>query len=187
MGKRVWILCRRGITRVGRGGLTSRLLNGQSSTAGDGLRDAAFGAVGGLVGAAGGKAISSIGQKLAGPAAEFGTLRPGPYANKSVPASGPKVKPSEAAQLRGEPCHTCGGPAKAPRSGNPYGDHQPSTNLMHTKGATRELYPHCATCNGRQGYEVKTQNQQWNQQQQRAASAGAGANSAATRKPENEH
>lgn len=173
----------------GAGYLLDTGLNGGTAT-GTGLATAtAVGTVGALGGAAIGKAVTVVGQRLAGPSAASETLRPGPYASESIPASGPKVTPAEAAQLKGQPCHTCGNPVPGTKSGNPVGDHQPPTNLMNTGNAARRLYPQCTTCSfPRQANQVQQQNYIWRQQQTSGTGAGAGAGAATgTRRPEDEH
>ncbi len=168
------------------GGIVGRALNGQTTTVQDAAIDAGLGAAGGLIGAAAGKAAVAITQKISGPSAALETLRPGQYASESIPASGPRVTPAEAQQLRGQPCHTCGTSNPGTRSGNPIGDHQPSTGLI-VRGDSQQLYPQCTTCSGRQGAQVRQQNQIWRQQQSTGSQAGAGAGAAGTRrKPEDE-
>ncbi len=168
------------------GGIVGRSLNGQETTVQDVAIDAGLGAAGGVVGAAAGKAVVAVGQRIAGPSAAFETLRPGPYASESIPATGPRVTPAQAQQLRGQPCHTCGTGSPGTRSGNPVGDHQPSTGLA-VRGGSQQLYPHCTSCSGRQGSQVRQQNQTWRGQQRTGGQAGAGAGTAGTRRPEDEH
>jgi len=157
------------------GGLTDRVLGGQDTTLENATTDAGVGFVAGGLGAGAGKVITAIGQKLVGPATAFETLRPGPQAGQSVPATGPRVTPSQAAQLKGQPCHTCGKPTTtATTKGNPIGDHQPSTGFVVRSG-TQRILPHCRPCSGQQASQVVKQNQIWRQQQRTGAGAGAGA------------
>ncbi|WP_079178426.1 polymorphic toxin-type HINT domain-containing protein [Streptomyces mangrovisoli] len=58
---------------------------------------------------------------------EADTLRVGPYADASVPATGPVVTTEQSAAMQGRPCHSCGG-----SSPTMTGDHQPSTGIGPT-------------------------------------------------------
>jgi hypothetical protein len=85
------------------------------------------------------------------------TLKPGPNARGSVPASGSKITPDEQQQVNKigneNGCHTCGTSTPGTKSGNWVGDHQPANKLNPTGGSQR-LYPHCLSCSRRQGGEV---------------------------------
>lgn len=87
------------------------------------------------------------------------TLRPGPYARGSIPASGPEeATPPEQAEINkmGDAggCHTCGTKTPGTTKGNWIGDHQPPTRLNPPLKPQR-LYPHCKSCSSRQGGEVQ--------------------------------
>jgi RHS repeat-associated protein len=168
------------------GGVVGRALKGEQSTVRDVAVDATLGAAGGVVGAAAGKAVTYAAQRVVGPSARFETLRPGPYANESIPASGPRVTAAEAQQLRGQPCHTCGRAVPGTKSGNPVGDHQPATGSI-VRGSEQNLYPQCTNCSfPRQANQVRAQNGIWRQQQRIGEQAGAGAGTAGTRRREDE-
>jgi hypothetical protein len=174
-----------GLGGVG-GGVVARGLNGESTTVENVAVDAVLGAAGGAAGAVAGKAVVAVAQRIAGPAAAFETLRPGPYASESIPASGPRVTPAEAAQLKGQPCHTCGKAVPGTKSGNPVGDHQPATGLI-VRGDSQSLYPQCTTCSfPRQANQVRQQNHLWRLQQNFGTQAGAGAGNVGTRRPQDE-
>jgi hypothetical protein len=87
------------------------------------------------------------------------TLRPGPYARESIPASGPaEATSSEQAQINriGDTggCHSCGTKTPGTLKGNWIGDHQPPTRLNPPLKPQR-LYPHCQSCSNRQGGDVQ--------------------------------
>lgn len=92
-----------------------------------------------------------------GDAAAGSTLKPGPNAGESVPASGPKITPKEQQQVNRigneSGCHTCGTRTPGTRSGNFVGDHQPP-NKLNPSGGQQRLYPQCLSCSRRQGGEV---------------------------------
>ena len=81
-------------------------------------------------------------------------LRPGPYAEESVPASGAKVtrwqqtKVNEIGEESG--CHTCGTDTPGTQDGHWIADHQRPT-MLNLFGESQELYPHCVSCSARQG------------------------------------
>ncbi|WP_436992586.1 polymorphic toxin-type HINT domain-containing protein [Streptomyces sp. enrichment culture] len=79
---------------------------------------------------------------------EANTLRVGPHANESVPATGPVVTSEQSAAMQGRPCHSCG-----ERSPTMTGDHQPSTGIGPTS-LPRSLFPHCETCSDTQAVAV---------------------------------
>lgn len=87
------------------------------------------------------------------------TLKPGPFANESVPARGSgrnftraeRDKINEAGAKDG--CHTCGTTDPGTKSGDFVPDHQPP-NAMNPSGGQQQLYPHCKTCSTRQGGQV---------------------------------
>jgi RHS repeat-associated protein len=106
------------------------------------------------------RALDDEGTASTGPPS---TLKPGPNAGDSIPASGPKVTPSEQKQInkfgdeRG--CHTCGTAKPGTKSGNWVGDHQPA-NKLNPPGGSQRLYPQCLACSRRQGGEVNKAVQQ---------------------------
>ncbi|MFI9616813.1 ricin-type beta-trefoil lectin domain protein [Streptomyces sp. NPDC052023] len=79
---------------------------------------------------------------------EANTLRVGPHADESVPATGPVVTSEQSAAMQGRPCHSCGG-----SSPTMTGDHQPSTGIGPTS-LPRSLFPHCETCSDTQAVAV---------------------------------
>lgn len=79
---------------------------------------------------------------------EANTLRIGPHADGSVPATGPVVTSEQSAAMQGRPCHSCGG-----SSPTMTGDHQPSTGIGPTS-LPRSLFPHCETCSDTQAVAV---------------------------------
>jgi len=81
--------------------------------------------------------------------AQANTLQVGPYADVSVPASGPGVSGEESAAMQGEVCHSCGG-----TSPTMTGDHQPSTGIGPTD-LPRSLFPHCEDCSDLQATAVQ--------------------------------
>lgn len=91
----------------------------------------------------------------------FLTLRPGPFAQESIPAPGPgqTITPAMHAQInhigseRG--CHTCGTKSPGTPLGNFVADHQPPT-AMTLPGQSQRLYPQCQKCSVRQGGEVRS-------------------------------
>jgi hypothetical protein len=87
------------------------------------------------------------------------TLKPGPFAEESIPASGPKITPKEQAQIdkigNASGCHTCGAKSPGTKNGKWIGDHQLPTRFS-PPGKSQRLYPHCEGCSLRQGGEVTT-------------------------------
>ncbi|WP_443074287.1 polymorphic toxin-type HINT domain-containing protein [Streptomyces sp. NBC_01460] len=79
---------------------------------------------------------------------EANTLRVGPHADESVPATGPVVTSEQSGAMQGRPCHSCGG-----NSPTMTGDHQPSTGIGPTS-LPRSLFPHCETCSDTQAVAV---------------------------------
>jgi hypothetical protein len=106
------------------------------------------------------RAVDGEGTANTGPAS---TLKPGPNAGDSVPASGPKITPSEQQQVNkigdASGCHTCGTKMPGTKSGNWVGDHQPA-NKINSPGGSQRLYPQCLSCSRRQGGEVNKAVQQ---------------------------
>lgn len=86
------------------------------------------------------------------------TLRPGPFAKESIPASGPgrlftgaeRSAINEIGRRTG--CHTCGTTDPGGAHGNFIPDHQPPSKMAN--GQPQRLYPHCISCSRRQGGEV---------------------------------
>jgi hypothetical protein len=91
------------------------------------------------------------------------TLKPGPNAGDSIPASGPKITPGEQQQINKigneSGCHTCSTPKPGTKSGNWVGDHKPP-NKLNPPGGSQRLYPQCLACSRRQGGEVNKAVQQ---------------------------
>ncbi|XVV33032.1 polymorphic toxin-type HINT domain-containing protein [Streptomyces sp. CA-100214] len=81
--------------------------------------------------------------------AEADTLQVGPYADGSVPATGPVVTPAQSAAMQGRACHTCGGATPTM-----IGDHQPSTGIGPAS-LPRNLFPHCGSCSDLQSVAVQ--------------------------------
>ncbi|MEV6964413.1 polymorphic toxin-type HINT domain-containing protein [Hamadaea sp. NPDC051192] len=80
------------------------------------------------------------------------TLRVGPQANESVPATGPTVTGEQSAAMQGLPCHTCG---EVNPNVTMVGDHQPPSGLSPI-GGPQDLYPQCpGTCIAGQGTAVQ--------------------------------
>jgi RHS repeat-associated protein len=88
------------------------------------------------------------------------TLKPGPYADKSIDARGPKSSyPKFSNEEREEidaighetGCHTCGTKDPGARHFTP--DHQPPDRL-NPDGAPQRLYPHCSHCSHVQGGQL---------------------------------
>ena len=103
-------------------------------------------------GATGGKLAVKYGDDV------VSTLKPGPYAKKSIPSSSTgRATAAEQRQLNDmmakDGCHTCGTKNPGTKSGNAIGDHQPPTAL-NSSGSSQRLYPHCDSCSRRQAGEV---------------------------------
>ena len=87
------------------------------------------------------------------------TLEPGPFADESIPARGPKrdftkAEREQINRIGSETgCHTCGTKKPGTKSENFIPDHQPA-NALNTSGGSQKLYPHCKTCSGRQAGQV---------------------------------
>jgi RHS repeat-associated protein len=92
---------------------------------------------------------------------DLDTIKPGPYADKSIAARGPDrdFKDWERAQInkigQSTGCHTCGTKDPGTKYGDFILDHQPPTKLNFNNVAQR-LFPHCAACSRRQGGQVLT-------------------------------
>jgi hypothetical protein len=92
---------------------------------------------------------------------EFGTLKPGRYADKSIPARGPArdFTNAERDQIdaigKETGCHTCGTTNPGTKSGHFIPDHQPP-NVLNPDGGPQRLYPQCLACSRQQGGEVLT-------------------------------
>jgi RHS repeat-associated protein len=95
--------------------------------------------------------VTAIGARANAPSGN--TLRPGPNAEGSVPASGTRITTAERAQVNqlgnASGCHSCGASTPGTSSGNWVGDHQPPTALAN--GRPQALYPQCLSCSNRQG------------------------------------
>lgn len=95
-------------------------------------------------------------------------MKPGPFANKSIPARGPgrNFNKSERDAMNSagkkDGCHTCGETNPGTKSGNHIPDHQPA-NALNTTGGPQRLYPHCKTCSGRQAGQVTQAKRKLNQ------------------------
>jgi hypothetical protein len=78
---------------------------------------------------------------------------PGPFARESIPA-GRSVTASDRIELKRMfdqyGCHTCGTFEPGTVSGNPVGDHQPSSAFYWLR-SERRLYPQCLYCSLRHG------------------------------------
>jgi hypothetical protein len=84
--------------------------------------------------------------------AQADTLRVGPHANESVPATGPAVTSEQSAAMQGLPCHTCG---ELNQNVTMVGDHQPPSGLSPI-GGEQNPYPQCpGTCSAGQGTAVQ--------------------------------
>lgn len=87
----------------------------------------------------------------------FDTLKPGPYADESIPARGPdrawtKTELEEIDRIGSTyGCHTCG--TTNPGAPHFVPDHQPPSAL-NFGGDPQRLYPHCLACSRRQGGQV---------------------------------
>ncbi len=87
------------------------------------------------------------------------TLKPGPFASKSVPARGKAqtFTSGERNQINAigaeSGCHTCGAKVAGTKSGNFVPDHQPVSALV-PNGTPQSLYPHCIGCSRSQGGTV---------------------------------
>jgi hypothetical protein len=95
--------------------------------------------------------VTAIGARANAPTGE--TLQPGPNAEGSVPASGPRTTAAQQRAINqlGETngCHSCGTTNPGTRSGNFVSDHQPPTALAN--GRPQNLYPQCLNCSRVQG------------------------------------
>jgi hypothetical protein len=84
------------------------------------------------------------------------TLKPGPFADESVPARGPgrpnAAEQAEINRIGSETgCHTCGTKDPGTKSGNFVFDHQPPSAF---NPPSQEGYPHCLSCSRRQAGQV---------------------------------
>ena len=82
------------------------------------------------------------------------TLKPGPYADKSIPGTNSRnfsKSQREAINEIGNDtgCHTCGTTDAGTKSGNFILDHQPGISLAPQ--ASKRLFPHCTNCSSSQG------------------------------------
>lgn len=83
-------------------------------------------------------------------------ILPGLFARESIPARGPErdFTTSERSQNNYNGltfgCHTCGTFNPGSRSGNFFCDHQ-TPSALNSLGRAQRVYPHCASCSGRQG------------------------------------
>jgi hypothetical protein len=84
-------------------------------------------------------------------------LKPGPYSEESVPASGSGVTRSEQEAIdrigSRSGCHTCGTRTSGMKDGHWIGDHQPPTRL-NLLGKPQDPYPQCLRCSQIQGGTV---------------------------------
>lgn len=137
-----------------------------NSTAGQAVR-AGTTAVAGATKAVVSKAVTTAGKvataakavvgasKAKVPAVGDDLLKPGPWATRSVPSSGPgKITQGERDQLNPigneSGCHSCGASSPGTKSGNWIGDHQPVSRTVPA-GTPQVLYPHCQACSNAQG------------------------------------
>ncbi len=131
---------------------------GQAVRAGTSAAAGAAKAAVGKVATAAGKvatAAKSVVAKPKIPATGDDLLKPGPWATRSVPSSGPgKILQSEREQLNPigneSGCHSCGATSPGTKSGNWIGDHQPVSRTVPA-GTPQVLYPHCQACSNAQG------------------------------------
>lgn len=105
--------------------------------------------------------VSALGRQVSATAsAPTSTLRPGPYADRSIPArssdrnftAGERAANNENMAQGG--CHTCGTRDAGTKSGNAVPDHQPPS-AINPPGGRQELYPQCLNCSTRQMREVR--------------------------------
>jgi len=93
-------------------------------------------------------------------ALQTSTLRPGPFASRSIPARGPgrNFRREEKRQIDefgyADGCHTCGTKDPGTKSGHFILDHQ-TPSKINPPGQVQRLYPHCLACSQRQGGEVR--------------------------------
>ncbi len=85
-------------------------------------------------------------------------LKPGPWAEGSVPTSAPgKITQAERNALNriGDEfgCHSCGTTTPGTKSGNWVGDHQPVSSHV-PPGTPQVLYPQCLTCSNDKGLYI---------------------------------
>ncbi len=89
------------------------------------------------------------------------TLRPGPNARESVPASSSRATTAERRAVdrigNAQGCHTCGARQSGNRGGRWTPDHQPP-NARNPGGQTQRLYPQCRGCSNQQGGQVTQAN-----------------------------
>ena len=100
----------------------------------------------------------TLGGVVSGAGTVVKTLKPGPYARGSTPASGPgRITSAERAEVnrigQESGCHTCGAKSPGTKSGNWVGDHQPPSSLAKP-GEKQDLYPQCLNCSRQQGGDV---------------------------------
>jgi RHS repeat-associated protein len=88
------------------------------------------------------------------------TLRPGPYADRSIPARNSDRNFTTAEReatnenMAQSGCHACGSRDAGTKSGNAVPDHQPPS-AINPPGGSQELYPQCLNCSTRQMREVR--------------------------------
>jgi RHS repeat-associated protein len=179
-GASLGVMIAAGATGNVAGGIVGRAISGDAQTGTAMAMDAATGAGGALLGAAVGKTLTVAGQRLLGPSRALPTLRPGPFAGDSVPATGPRVTAAQSrAVTKIGVCHTCGSTNPGRASGVFTGDHQPASSLIVRK-AEQSLFPHCTNCSNVQGWHVRMQNMLWRSQQDVGRTVGAAATTSAS-------
>jgi RHS repeat-associated protein len=98
------------------------------------------------------------------PATGADLLKPGPWAKKSIPATGPKVTAAQQRvmnqYMKEYGCHSCGTRNPGTLTGNAIGDHQPATSTV-PPGTPQQLYPHCLPCSTNQGLYLLANRQLW--------------------------
>ena len=88
------------------------------------------------------------------------TLKPGPFAEGSIPARGPQrnfttaEKAANKANFESSGCHTCGTKIPSTKNGAVL-DHQPPTGI-NVNSAAQRLYPQCLGCSRKQGGDVNS-------------------------------
>jgi uncharacterized protein RhaS with RHS repeats len=114
------------------------------------------------------KSVQKI-KKLAQAIKKSDTLKPGKFANGSIPARGPernftKSERAEINKMGSESgCHTCGSADAGTKSGNFIPDHQPP-NALNTSNNPQKLMPHCKSCSAKQAGEVTQAKRKMNQE-----------------------
>jgi hypothetical protein len=81
------------------------------------------------------------------------TFEPGPFAGKSIPATGPRASSAETKAVteidKDTGCHICGTTDPGMKSGNFIADHMKPTSIAG--GEPQRLYPSCLACSNTQG------------------------------------